>query len=1018
MTEPRSKAPLAIAIVAVGTLLLGVVAVWTVLKKPASQAVQTQASMPIVAPRAARVPVQRPQWIWTSEPNTQEAIFTRAFVLEQAAEVAALVVSVDNEATILLDGVEIAKSTKWEEPVEVNLAAQLGAGEHALEIRAKNEGAIAGVLVDLMIRDALGRTTQIVSDGSWLVVRGAERNAARVLAAHGAMPWGVLAAFDAHAVESTIVVPEGFSVELVMQVQRSVGSIVALESLPDGSLIASPQHGKLVRIFPASAAAPSRTETIDLPIGDAQGLAFFQRGNARHVYASVNSTGTVPSGLYRLRDEEADGTFESVELLRAIEEGGGEHGPHGVAVGKDGMVYLICGNHTPTVKFASSRVPQFWDEDFVLPRMWDPGGHAVGLLAPGGWLTRTDLDGEKFELLSIGMRNAYDFAFVDGEVVTFDSDMEWEMGTSWYRPARILHLASGADYGWRSGSSKFPTWYPDTNPELLDIGPASPTGMLACDGCFTNPKYAHAMLALDWTYGTIHALFIEPEGAGFKATREEFLSGKPLPLTDACIARDGGGGFYFAVGGRGAASAIYRVKERAPVAPTAALAMADPNGLRAARRALESLQHAGVSSTEFETVWQALGHSDRLLRSAARIALEHQDPTTWNTRALAELDTQRALEALLALARVSPSDASAVQARLAQLDTDSISLTLSRDASRVLGITLARGHDLDALARIECIERLESRLPSGDPMYDRELGAILVRLGATSVVPKLVSMLEAKDATQEVLDASLLSRSDGYGPSVARMHAARGEKQQFAAAVILREAKNGWTDGLRDRYAHWFARARRTSGGNSYAGTLKQMLNDALTQVPTEKRARFEQLAKDDGADFVDRPQPVGPGRAWTTLEVEQLARASTGADLKNGAKMFIAAGCVDCHSSGEIAAMHNGGPDLTAVSLRFGARELAEALVEPSKVLSDQYAFDALELNDGSAIVGRIVDDNATSLLVVENLLAPDARVEILKSNLKSRRPSMLSPMFAGLVDRLNEQEIRDLCAYLLQSN
>ena len=86
--------------------------------------------------------------------------------------------------------------------------------------------------------------------------------------------------------------------------------------------------------------------------------------------------------------------------------------------------------------------------------------------------------------------------------------------------------------------------------------------------------------------------------------------------------------------------------------------------------------------------------------------------------------------------------------------------------------------------------------------------------------------------------------------------------------------------------------------------------------------------------------------------------------------------------------------------------------------MLSDQYAFDALELNDGSAIVGRIVDDNATSLLVVENLLAPDARVEILKSNLKSRRPSMLSPMFAGLVDRLNEQEIRDLCAYLLQSN
>ena len=38
-------------------------------------------------------------------------------------------------------------------------------------------------------------------------------------------------------------------------------------------------------------------------------------------------------------------------------------------------------------------------------------------------------------MVSIGYRNAYDIAFnADGELFTYDSDMEWDMGTPWYRP--------------------------------------------------------------------------------------------------------------------------------------------------------------------------------------------------------------------------------------------------------------------------------------------------------------------------------------------------------------------------------------------------------------------------------------------------------------------------------------------------------------------------------------------------------------------------------------------------------
>ncbi|MSR42150.1 MAG: c-type cytochrome [Phycisphaerales bacterium] len=1019
MSEPKSIVPVAVVVVACGTLLFSAVAVWTLLKKPAGV---VPAPVNVAVAPAPRVPKRadaaQPQWIWSSDANAVDVVLVREFALAEAAETATLIVSVDNASTVLLDGESVLTTDDWANPIEANVASQLGPGTHTLEVRAHNAGGVAAALVALTIRDATGRETQIVSDANWSSQQDDARTAVRMIAPHGASPWGALAAFDAHAVQSTIAVPAGFTVELVTQIKREFGSIVAIESLPDGTLVASPQHGPLLRIVPPSNGSAVSITPIELPIGDAQGLVFVQRGNARHLYANVNSTGTVPSGIYRLRDDDASGEFESVELLRGYPETGGEHGPHGLAIGPDGLLYVIGGNHVPPPDCATSRVPRVWQEDQVLTRMWDPGGHAVGLLAPGGWLVRTDLDAKNFELLSIGMRNAYDIAFVEGEALTFDSDMEWDMGTPWYRPARVLHLASGADYGWRSGSGKFPSWYPDTNPELLDIGPASPTGMLSCEECFTDPKWKHAVLALDWTYGTMHALFVEPSGSGFKATREEFLTGKPLPLTDACVARDAGGGLYFAVGGRGAASAIYRVQERVRVANTPHVALADVDGLRAQRRALELLQRPGLSTSALETVWLALGHSDRLLRNAARSALEQQDPGTWNTRALTEEDTQRALNALLALARTSPKDAAAVQARLAEIDDGSLSLEHARDAARTLGITLARGHALEALARIACIERLETRLPSGDELYDRELGALLVRLGASSAVSKLVAMLEAKDVARDEHDAALLARSDGYGPSVERMHAQRGEKQQLAAAAMLREAKHGWTDGLRDRYAHWFARAQRTVGGNSYSGFLKQMLNDAIAQVPPAKRARFEQLAKHDGADFADRPQPIGPGRHWTTEEVEQFARESTVENAANGAIMFVAAGCVDCHRSGALTAVHMGGPDLTNVALRFGARELAEAIVEPSKVLSDQYEFEALERQDGSVVVGRIVDDNSTRLLVVENVLAPEARVEVLKSQLKSRRPSKLSPMIPGLVDRLNAQEVRDLCAYLLQSN
>jgi hypothetical protein len=188
--------------------------------------------------------------------------------------------------------------------------------------------------------------------------------------------------------------------------------------------------------------------------------------------------------------------------LRAF-DGSGEHGPHAIMLSPDGTkLVIVCGNHTK-VPFAlknltepqtmagirssqrrvelppdgTSRVPANWDEDLIIPRMWDAGGHAVGILAPGGYVVSTDPEGKAWEIWSAGYRNAYDMAFnADGELFVYDADMEWDFGSPWYRPTRVNHATSGSELGWRSGTGKWPACYPDSLPALVDIGPGSPVG--------------------------------------------------------------------------------------------------------------------------------------------------------------------------------------------------------------------------------------------------------------------------------------------------------------------------------------------------------------------------------------------------------------------------------------------------------------------------------------------------------------------------------------------------------------
>jgi hypothetical protein len=272
----------------------------------------------------------------------------------------------------------------------------------------------------------------------------------------------------------------------------------------------------------------------------------------------VNAAGRYASGLYRVTDTDGDDRLDRVELLRAF-EGDGEHGPHGVVLDADGSLLVVAGNYTGLPEpLERCRRPRNWAEDVLLPPLDDPNGHAVGIHAPGGWVARTDAEGRRWELVAAGFRNPYDLALSsDGELFTYDSDMEWDVGMPWYKPTRVLHVVSGAEFGWRAGSGNWPADSFDALPAVDELALGSPTGLVFGSATRFPAPWKDALFAGDWAYGRLFAVFLEPDGASYRGHHEVFASGQPFAVTD--VVAGGDGALYVTVGGRKSQSGLYRI---------------------------------------------------------------------------------------------------------------------------------------------------------------------------------------------------------------------------------------------------------------------------------------------------------------------------------------------------------------------------------------------------------------------------------------------------------------------------
>ncbi|MEZ5385500.1 MAG: hypothetical protein R3F13_08295 [Prosthecobacter sp.] len=616
------------------------------------------------------------------------------------------------------DRVVSQKPAAMESAVGTDLTALLGDGKaHRLGLRVSGKAATAALLE---LNGDLASVQWVATDATWKnaqVVDAADRDPAGT-------PFDLKKSFDAYnswqlakpdaqnqATDSaTLTLLPGFKAELIRSAQPGEDSWVSMAFDPQGRITLGKEKKGLLRLT-VSGSGDQKIEVIDDELLECRGL-LYAHGS---LFANANDT----KALFRLTDTNGDGTFdERRELMRT--GGGVGHGRNHIKLGPDGDIYVAHGNNVLLPENIAPDSPlKHYADDQLIPNPWDGSMFDGNVELPAGHILRVKPDGSKIMLLAGGLRNPLDIAFNrDGDLFTFDADMERDVGTPWYMPTRVLHVVPGADFGWRRGTGRFPAWYADTLPSVIDIGLSSPTGVCFGYGAAFPKKYQDALYILDWSYGRIIAVHLRKTGATYTATQETFIAGRPLNVTDACIGPDGA--MWFITGGRGTQSGLYRVTATSSDSPV----LSDDSG----------------------------GSDQRFVDHAKRLDLESRPVAEWRAQAL----QSGRMHELLALARVGEKDD--LEPILEAVIKSAPKPTL--DALRVISIAISRHGELSQKAALE----RWAVYPSDETFLNRELCRLLVYLKSPTVIGRTMLLLKSATTSEDLLFYPFILRylQDGW----------------------------------------------------------------------------------------------------------------------------------------------------------------------------------------------------------------------------------------------------------------
>lgn len=955
----------------------------------------------------------RPEWMWadTTRHDPQQVELRTSFRIDGAVLRADLRLATEftncefelgNKTVLTLDDYG-----PW---LDLDVTDQVGTGDGSILLRCAGSTGPSAVLFELtvttidsqrhVIRSGSGWQARVALDDSlpWQGVSvfgtvaaeywEADRTA-RITPFENYEQWRQASDQDSSADPAQFLLRPGFEMDRIREADQDDGSWVSMAFDAAGRLTIGREDKGLLRMTLAGdGKSVAHVETIDDTLLECRGLAY----TGDSLYAQANNS----KGLYRLDDVDGDGRFETSQLLREF-PGGVGHGRNDLALGPDRALYAIFGD--------SVDLPTRDVIDHTSPFREARRGERT----TEGHLMRFDPDGSRWHLLCGGLRNPFGIDFnIDGEAFTYDADAEFDMGSPWYRPTRLVHLVAGGDYGWRGRTNTWPPYDADHADFTLpagDIGKGSPTAVKSGANSGFPEQYRMAMFALDWAYGRVLACHLVPRGAGYVCRAESFLQGRPLNVTDLEFGPNGS--LFLITGGRKTRSSLYRVRwtgsDVTPEEPTLQQVARQEfsRSQREARRRIADSIRNDVKEQPVSDIWEWIGHPDPMLRDAARVALERQPIDQWEEIAFDESRPSWIVPAMLALARSDRSKyAPRILERLLELPIEAMSgyerSLLLETWSRCLATATSTQSD----AHLATADRIASWFPDQGPpviaptgagrTINHQLGLLAMRLDIPELIPRTLSLLSRSRTQQD------------------RMH----------ALFVLRNRTEGWTGESRRIVFEALGDLDRTAlGGEGMPGFLKQLRDDLVaTMSEPERIALGELIMPGNELDLptltIQRPLV----KAWQSGDIDALLAASPGQpNLQRGRELFDVALCSRCHRSGEAGGVT--GPDLTSVASRFGRHDILLSILEPSRVIDEKYRSEQVVTGDGRVIVGRLAtggDYRSTKLRLAPDPLKPLEMIEIDKRDIESHTLSSQSPMPAGLLDTLTIAEIADLLAYL----
>ena len=943
----------------------------------------------------------------------------------------------EGKAEIIVNGKSVGSVEGREKAASLDVTRFVREGSNTIALRSDS---LVAALLEL--NGDLARKQWIASDASWKTKAGAAVVRGAVDADGTKNPFDFKNTFDAYnswqlakpgnqnqaTDPATLILPPGFKAELIRSSQPGEDSWVSMAFDSEGRLTLGREKKGLLRLT-ISGSGDQKIEVIDDTLLECRGLLYAQGA----LFANANNS----KGLYCLRDADGDGVFEDKkELLHT--EGGVGHGRNHIKVGPDGKIYIAHGNNVLLPKNLSPKSPlKNYASDQLIPNSWDGTMFDGDVQLPAGHILRMNPDGSEVELLAGGLRNPLDIAFNrDGELFTFDADMERDVGTPWYMPTRVLHIVPGADFGWRRGTGRYPAWYIDTLPSVIDIGLSSPTGVFFGYGSQFPEAYRDDLYILDWSYGRIIRVSLKANGASYEGRQETFISGRPLNVTDGCIGPDGA--MWFITGGRGTQSGLYRVtwvgiegfdppqipgyfpdREDAPHRPA-----------RAQRKQLESLAVSSVvSAKNMPLILQGIASDDPFIRHAACLCLEQVPAESWRKEALEETTGLPAMIQCLTLARAGVKAArDGILARLNSISFASLKPFEQLALIRVLAVTFVRLGGPSETERSGWLRQMEMKFPTRTTApHPNPLpgdGARQPDAGAKKLLPLPAGEGRSEGEASHVQHLNWeLCRMLVYlkSPTVIEktmplLRDATASEDLLFYPFMLRYLKDGWTLEARRECFEALNRAEKLNGASTYFKAIadtRSELAAALSPVDAQQLARVI---------FPPKPTPLLPTampghtfKNWTLADLApKLDQVSRGRSFEKAKAALVSAQCVFCHKVGNDPSLPAGvfGPDLSQVSARFNRHDLLMHILEPSKFIDEKFKLVTVTKKDSTTVTGSLESEDDERVTLRTNPLAPD-KTEIGKSMIQSRKVSDVSPMAPGLLNSLKADQIFDILAW-----